>query len=610
MRRFFLLAWACAALPAAAAPPIRDREFVVVDKGRFTVGGKPFAFVGANLAAVQGGRNRGRYRDTIEALAHDRLQVGRIWAFAEGPHDAGPWFREDHLFRAGPGGFIEESYQQLDRVLAAARAAGVRLIVSLANNWSDYGGVPEYLRWAGVAEDDPAAFYSDERVRALYREGVVKLLARTNSVTGVPYRDDPTIFSWELINESVAETPEARAARRSWIVEMARLVHERDPHHLVGAGMQGYGGRDERAEWIAVNRLAGVDYCDSHLYPQTSDRVESWQRLADYLDDRAQLARFVIGKPLVIGEFGVHTSGDDAARWLGMPRRELLAKLLARMADDGVDGALAWIYQPWPGRERDFGIYVDRPSTDDVRVELARAAERAAGGPRPKNPRLGAQQGERPLYDPFVTTVGRAAPVSGWRRDGARALLAIGPGEFQRARFEHQGTWDRTALYHFYGAGAGRVDYRFAPPPGPIARLAVRARLSSEWPGTRAPPDGGSHVEVWLDREKLGELDAVADDGIGTVHELALDGAQARRLGGGAHTLSFVVPDRPGQHGLCVYGKATGRGAVPPGVASEGIAIEAVVRAPAPPDQPPTRLRSSNALTERNARHSRAITGR
>jgi hypothetical protein len=358
---------------------------------------------------------------------------------------------------------------------------------------------------------------------------------------------------------------------------MARFIHARDPHHLVGAGVQGYGTRDERAEWIAVHRIEGVDYCDSHLYPQTTDRVETWQRLADYLDDRAQLARFVVGKPLVIGEFGVHTSGDDAARWLGLPRRELLGRLLDRMAQDGVDGALAWIYQPWPGRARDFGIYVDRPATDDVRAALARGAERAAQGPRPSNPRLSAAQGERPLYDPFVTTVGRSAPVAGWRRDGARATLTIGPGEFARARFEHQGTWDRTALYHFYGAGAGRVDYRFAAPGGPIERVTVRARLSSEWPGTHAPPDGGSRVEVWLDGAKLGEVDAVADDGIGTVHQLSVTGAAAARLDRGVHTLSFLVPDRAGQHGVCVYGAATGKGEVPAGVSGGGIEIEVAI---------------------------------
>ena len=93
----------------------------------------------------------------------------------------------------------------------------MRLVITLANNWSDYGGVPRYLRWAGVREEAAYGaadrFYSDPKLRAWYRAHLERLLKRRNQVTGVPYRDDPTILAWELMNESTVST--AAGARRA-----------------------------------------------------------------------------------------------------------------------------------------------------------------------------------------------------------------------------------------------------------------------------------------------------------------------------------------------------------------------------------------------------------
>jgi mannan endo-1,4-beta-mannosidase len=35
----------------------------------------------------------------------------------------------------------------------------------------------------------------------MYKNFLTALVTRVNTVTGVAYRDDPTIFAWELINE-------------------------------------------------------------------------------------------------------------------------------------------------------------------------------------------------------------------------------------------------------------------------------------------------------------------------------------------------------------------------------------------------------------------------
>ena len=133
---------------AHAAPPIRDGEFVVAEGADFSVGGRPFHVVGANVGVVHGGAHRRAMPETLEAAASDGLNVVRIWALGERASDAPSWTRE-YSFRLGRGGWVEESFEHLDRVLDEARRLGLRVILVLANRWGDHGGVPP-----AVSEDE------------------------------------------------------------------------------------------------------------------------------------------------------------------------------------------------------------------------------------------------------------------------------------------------------------------------------------------------------------------------------------------------------------------------------------------------------------------------
>ena len=115
------------------------------------------------------------------------------WARASRPLTLVPQLS---LFRAGPYGFIEDTYVALDNVLAMARLHGIRVMLTLANNWTDYGGAPMYLQWTSAPSWGlhHESFYSHPRTREFYRAGLLKLLTRRNTVTGVMYVDDPTIL--------------------------------------------------------------------------------------------------------------------------------------------------------------------------------------------------------------------------------------------------------------------------------------------------------------------------------------------------------------------------------------------------------------------------------
>jgi mannan endo-1,4-beta-mannosidase len=538
-------------------------DVVRVDHARFVSDGKPFEFVGANAELMHGAHNRAAYQQTLDAARADGLRVVRVWALGEGAADAPAWQRESELFRAGPDGFLEDAFVQLDRVLAAAHERGLRVILTLANHWGDYGGVPQYLRWAGLPDTGYGArdaFFSDPRTRALFRAHLLRLVDRTNTVSGVRYADDPTVFAWELLNESQVETPAGATARRAFIVEMAQLLRSHGARQLVTPGVIGYGTLAERREWLAVCRLPEVDYCDSHLYPQNADAVPSERELDQLLDDRVQLAR-VAHKPLVIGEFGFDTRADHD-RWLGHGRADWFARFLRRVIDDGAAGALVWIYQPWSGKPRDFGIYVDRPDTDDVRAQLRAFAAEALTAPPARNPILAAARGTRPLYDPY-RVAHRPGPAF-VSQDGARTVVALAPDQFTTGRFERVGAYDGGTLVHAYGFGDGFFEWRFPAPAAPVERLTIALRISSEFPGESAPPDGRSRTILELDGRQLAELWAPPDDGRGVVRTVTItDRALLSRLPGRAHLLRLRVPAGADARGVCIYGAPTGRGGAP-----------------------------------------------
>ena len=557
-----LLVALAATLPLQSrAEPIPAGAFVRTRGTQFVVGEKPFLFVGANIDPLHGDINRPRAAEIIRALPKDGLTVARVWVLGEGLPAATSWSRRFELFRAGPQDFIEDSFDLLDKVLFEAQQVGVRVILTLSNNWKDYGGAPMYLHWAGLPSEGLGLeeFYRNEQTRAFFRAHLLRVLNRKNHLTGVRYVDDPTIFSWELMNESTVLTSAGQKARMAWIAEMAHLIKEHDPNHLVAAGLLGYSMRAERAEWVRVHLLPEVDYCDSHLYMQNSEGGISLLRMQEFLDDRAQLAQFVIGKPLVIGEFGFRTDGKPS--YLGLPRARWFRELLERLFRDRGAGALVWIYQPYHGRLRDFGIYIDRPDTDDVRLTLRRFAERLQRGfAPPPNPRLAARLKDTLLYDPLITLAGPLAAHKSWRRLPDKGWeLAVPVGAYRRARFERTGVWPGKPVAHAYGADAGEYVYRFAAPPGlspaPTA-IEIEARLSSEWPGAVAPVDGGSQVVLMLDGRRVADRQVMADNGLGQRERFTItDRRLLSQLAVGVHTLTFLVPVGPQAHGLCIYGE-------------------------------------------------------
>lgn len=558
------------AVPATPPGPSTS-EFVHVEHGHFALGGARLRLLGANVAVMHGEAHRRALEETLDAVQADGLGLVRLWALGE--RDAGsPDWARSYAFRIGEEGWVEESFAHLDRALAAVRARGLRAIVVLGNRWGDYGGIPAYLRWSGdpfdagspdgIARAELGTFFGSSRARALYLAHVERVVGRTNGLTGVPYRDDPSIFAWELVNELSCERRDGPALV-DFVRSTAARVHALDPHHLVSAGHIGYDTSAERRTWREVMALPEIDYADAHAYPAEHGRVASLTELDAFVDDHAMLAESVLGKPLVLGEIGFRTR----TRSFGLSRARLFDRLLARATQDGVDAALAWIY--CTGRDpcgtHTIDVSASRGEPREVRRALAlRAASFPSADAAPVWP-----GGTAPLWDPSHEIEGtrRVATPRGDR-------VSIPPESFARARFEHAGRYDEGPLRQLYGAGHGWVEYRFRAPAGLPSAITLTIRASSELPGAGvgARPEDGSHVYASIDGEGLGLLAVPPDDGIGQRVSMSvpLDDAlaavlRARRV----HTLRLEVADDDAEHGLCLYGEATGAEMLAPAVASE-----------------------------------------
>lgn len=251
--------------------------------------------------------------DALESIRQMGGQVARTYVITvkrEGT-DMG-----DYVYVTGPGEFNEEAFQVLDLVLKIAREKGVRVFVPLVDQWWWMGGRAEYAAFRGKQPDD---FWTDEQVIADFEETIRYVLNRKNTLTGVVYKDDPTIFGWETGNE--IKPPQ------EWTSRIAAFIKSIDPNHLVIDGKSLDGISDEQLD------DPHTDVLTTHHYPHPGQSFlppirEAWSKCQGK-------------KPYFVGEFGF------------VPATEV-KEVLDLVVDEGISGALVWSLRY---HHRDGGFY-------------------------------------------------------------------------------------------------------------------------------------------------------------------------------------------------------------------------------------------------------------
>jgi len=303
-----------ALLLATAAPAqAANSGFVSASGGQFVLNGRPFYFVGSNAyylvpAATWGATN---YTDETMTMAQSLgFTVFRAWGFFDDPGQA-------TALQSGPGVYNEASFRAMDYVLYKADQAGVRLLISLVNYWGDFGGMPQYVRWCSPGSSTDA-FYTNASCRQLYKNYVSHLVNRVNTYNGRLYRNDPTIFAWELANEPRSGDRTGQLVR-GWIAEMAAYIKSIDSNHMVTTGEEGFdlttagynSGAYNNQSWLfdGTNGISftqntadpNIDFAQIHLYPEYWNFSPSIG--STWIADHTQIAR-QLRKPLLLGEFG------------------------------------------------------------------------------------------------------------------------------------------------------------------------------------------------------------------------------------------------------------------------------------------------------------------
>jgi hypothetical protein len=216
----------------------------------------------------------------------------------------------------GPGKFNEDAFRTLDQVLAMANEKGIRLVIPLVDNWSWMGGRAEYAGFRGKGKD---AFWTDPQVIKDYEVTVRFIVNRTNSVTGVPYRDDKAILCWETGNELESPAP--------WTREIAGFIKSLDRNHLV---MDGFNASRLRDESLSI---PDVDIVTTHHYP---GGVGKFPDLVRWNWGKAKGK-----KAYVVGEFGFVETQE-------------MGETMKVVRETGTAGALLWSLR---FRDRDGGFY-------------------------------------------------------------------------------------------------------------------------------------------------------------------------------------------------------------------------------------------------------------
>ena len=498
--------------------------FVQVADGRFTIDGKPFRFVGANVSVMYRDDDRAKMPETLRQAARVGIKVVRVWASGEGgPNDVKPiadfndWPRT-HSFRNKPHDWNEAEFVFLDQVIAEAARNNLRVQLCLANWWRDTGGVTQYLRWSGVngADDDKApfgidkekamAFYTNEMARQLYREHVEKIATRRNSVTGILYRDDPTIFGYELINEAQCVTGRWQE-RRAWIAEMSAYLKSLDPDHLIAPGEWGYRSAAERREWLSDHAMANIDYCDAHNYPRDDHDsfVDSPTALGEFIANRVAAA-YSLGKPLVIGEFGMSTDGYN-----GFSQVDWYRGYFDHAARDGVAGVMFWIITPDP--QRGYGVTYTTSRDAAVLAEITGAshlfASLASAAPPPALTDPGKNLIPRQFVFARAETDPEIRPLVLYQKDGS-ILYRFPPNNVAGGRFEKLGG----GAGYIWGAGAGYFEYLVPEREDRrrVGQITVRAHIQPVLPVDALPSWIRTRVTLFVNGTDQGSRPVTWED--------------------------------------------------------------------------------------------------
>jgi len=385
--------------------------FVRAINGQFWLNSQRFPFIGFNAydLGVTGTNSSSLQLSRLQEMQRYGATVVRTWAYGNA-FNASP---QAGLMQYGlnGGSWNESAFVFLDNAIANAASIGMKLILTLCNNYDDFGGKPTYVKYWNHANSTSLDttfgdnFHDTAGIITLFEAFLTKILNRTNTVSGIAYKNDPTIFAWEVGNEfrytqnnnaGTDTNPNTLSSTRlatmtSWWTTISAFIKGIDSNHLLGTGSinQAYdyintdpvhNGTYYGEDFLTQHSIATIDYADFHLYAANgynssghgvADCTLIWPSAAAY---QAQLKQYLgwaqtMGKPLVVGEIGIDKRNTLTNQGVPFyPRSAFFSDLFTQIFPTNslqhYGGALLWNYDNPGFPDVNFGIDAGITQTD------------------------------------------------------------------------------------------------------------------------------------------------------------------------------------------------------------------------------------------------------
>jgi mannan endo-1,4-beta-mannosidase len=345
-------------------PPVTD--FMKANSTKFY---GDFRFSGSNIAEWRFNTELGEIYSQKEiedmvtnAVKYTRLRVLRT-------HMVGSYFEPSI------GTYNEKAFKQLDYLLAAASKNNVYLIISLRDYlwsvWHKYRYDPYwYLGGGNESNPNKDAILTNNEAKAAFKNFISHVVNRTNTATGIQYKNDPHVFGWEIINE-----PHDISELKDFYIEFSNYIKSIDANHMIGASTTDVAlswWKPGHTSWEAL-KIPQLDFIGVHYYGwpdsgsenYTEDGNFNWKtRWGEFLTDAKTL-----GKPIIVGEYGFEKN-DGMAKLLNV-----YETIIQMSLDAGCPGVLNWTWGPlgpngWGGAYG-FDIYTNNKEVCDLMKRLA-----------------------------------------------------------------------------------------------------------------------------------------------------------------------------------------------------------------------------------------------
>ncbi|KAF8320827.1 endo-beta-mannanase [Clavulina sp. PMI_390] len=269
--------------------------------------------------------------------------------------------------------------QVFDTVISTAKSFGIRLIVTLTNNWSDYGGMDLYTSQIVGSGQYHDVFYTNANVQAAYKKYVNGFVSR--------YVSEPGIMAWELANEPRCAGSSTSASSTcnsttiyNWAATMSAYIKSIDSNHLVAIGDEGfinnssspiyvYNGNSIGIGFVKNLGISTLDFGTFHLYPESWGESDSTSFGNQWITDHATAMKNA-NKPVILEEFGVLNDPID-----------VYASWCATMVSSGLTGEMFWqAGSHFPDGDSWDGGYAVYPDSSDYSTLVTCAKNIVARG--------------------------------------------------------------------------------------------------------------------------------------------------------------------------------------------------------------------------------------